>query len=61
MSWKEDSEQSLFIIHKEANSKTDHKEINLSFNKNIWRYEGLGEIYIFMDGNVFNSVVVFNV
>ena len=50
MSRKESSEESFFYRNKVNDSGTVHKGIKIAFNKNIWRYDVLGDLNIFMDG-----------
>ena len=52
VSWKEYSEQILFVRQKETDSGTVNKEINMAFNQNIWIDGGLGEINIFLNDNI---------
>ena len=49
MIWKEANEQLLIASQKGSNSGTGHKDINIELNLNIWRYDCLEEINIFLD------------
>ena len=44
--------QILFVNQKWTASGTINKDINIAFNQNIWRDDGLGEINIFLYGHI---------